>query len=547
MGATFDVDLLRKIGETLGEEAVAKGIHVVLGPTVCLQRSPLLGRGFEAFGEDPILSGTLGGHYVAGVQDKGVASCIKHYAAHDQSANSIEDDVVMTQRTLRELQLMPFHKAMQICPPWAFMASYNKINGIHAAEDPFLLQKVLRDEWGFDGLVMSDWWGMYSTSEAINAGLDLEMPGPTVWRGKPMKWAAEAGKIRMSRIDEAVRRFLHLVSRTYSTRAPKENGYNDTAENRAIARKAASDSIVLLKNEKNVLPLQPNSKIKIGIIGDHFKTPCTGGGGSSEATPYYVSTPYDALVMIAGADNIESEIGAYSHRFTPLLTSELRQPDSQKPGLIAELMATHPDENPKVLWKAETQRSLLQFTDSLPTHLPDVHFIRISTVFTAPRTMRYRFGLSAFGKVIMRIEGKQVIDLWTDHPQKTDITPVFNCFSMERFYDVDITEGQTFSIEIILWNIFTGPVIGIAPSGGVRLGGHEILDEDKAISNAVSLAEKVDVPIIMTGISSDYEMESADRKDLALPKRIDELIERVAEANPKTVSDSLSDSSRVSR
>ncbi|KAF2012731.1 glycoside hydrolase family 3 protein [Aaosphaeria arxii CBS 175.79] len=537
MGATFDIDLLRKIGQTLGDEAIAKGKHIALAPTVCLQRSPLIGRGFEAFGEDPILSGILGGHYIAGIQDRRVAACIKHYAAHDQSANSIEDDVIMTERTLRELHLLPFQTAMKICPPWAFMTSYNKVNGVHASESPFLIQQVLRKEWRFDGLVMSDWWGTYSTSESMNAGMDLEMPGPTVWRGKALKYAVECRKVRIVRIDDAVRNVLNIVAKTHTTQVPKEDGNNDTPENRAIARKVASDSIVLLKNDNGVLPLSIDAKKKIGLIGDHFKTPATGGGGSSEATPYYVSTPYDAIVGLVGAELIETGIGAYSHRFTPLLTTELRQPNSGKPGLFVELFSVNPDEtdSPEVLWSAETRRSLLQFTDSLPKHLPDQHFVRIRTTFTSPKTTKYRFGLSAFGKVVMRIDGRQVIDLWTNHPEKTETTPVFNAFSMERFYDVDVTQGESLEICIVLSNVFTGPVVGIAPAGGIRLGGCEVLDEDKSINDAVALAKSVDIPIVMTGISSDYEMESADRTHLALPNRVDELIERVVSANSNTI------------
>ncbi|KAF1949811.1 glycoside hydrolase [Byssothecium circinans] len=537
MGATFDVHLLRKIGELLGDEAIAKGKHIILAPTVCLQRSPLIGRGFEAFGEDPILSGTLGGHYIAGIQDRRVAACIKHYAAHDQSDNSIEDDVRMTERTLREVHLLPFQTAMKICRPWALMTSYNKINGIHASEDPFLIEQVLRKEWGFDGLVMSDWWGTYSTSESINTGMDLEMPGPTVWRGKALKLAVESRKVRMARIDESLRNVLKVVAKTYSTRPPKHDGNNDTPESRKLTRKVAADSIVLLKNQTKVLPLNADAKTKIGLIGDHFAIPATGGGGSSEATPYYVSKPLDAIVERFGADSVECEVGAYSHRFTPLLTSELHQPGSDKPGLFVEMFATHPEKKPtpEVLWTAETTRSLLQFTDSLPTHLPDTHFMRIQTVFTAPKSTKYRFGLSAFGKVVMRIDGEEVIDLWTDHPEKTETTPVFNAFSMERFHERDIEEGRSYHIDIILCNIFTGPVIGMAPAGGIRLGGCDVLDEEKAITDAVSLAKRVDFPVVMTGISSDYEMEGADRKSLVLPNRTDELIQRVAEANPNTI------------
>jgi beta-glucosidase len=450
---------------------------------------------------------------------------------------SIEDDICMTDRTLRELHLLPFQTAMKVCEPWAFMTSYNKINGVHSAEDPYLITQILRKEWGFDGLVLSDWWGTYSTSEALNAGMDLEMPGPTIWRGKALNWAIESRKVPMSRVDDAVRKVLNIIAKTHDSCEPKENGDNNTEKSRTIVRKVATDSIVLLKNNKGVLPLKAGAG-KIGLIGDHFKNPATSGGGSSEAPPYYISKPYDSIVGQVGIENIEFAIGAYSHRFSPLITSGLHQPDSKAPGLFVEFVAKHPDEEPtqEVLWTAETIRTQFQFADSLPEHIPERHFVRIQTVFTASKSMKYRFGLSAFGKAIMRLDRKQVIDLWTDHPEKTDITPVFNAFSMERFYDIDAKEGQEYHITIILSNEPTGPIIGMAPAGGVRLGGFEVFDEDKAMEDAVALSARVEYPIIMTGLSSDYEMESMDRADLELPRRINELIERVAEANPNTVS-----------
>lgn len=304
MGATFDKDLMYQVGKLLASEARCKNIHVLLAPTVCLQRSPLLGRGFEAFGEDPILSGLLAASYVNGIQDLGVATSIKHFAAHDQSRNSIEDNVRMTDRTLRELHLLPFQLALRHANPWTFMTSYNRINGVHSSEDPYLLQKILREEWGFKGLVMSDWWGTYSTTEAINAGLDLEMPGPTMYRGKSLSLAVNTRKVSHATIDLAVKRLLELTKKVTAVSSPYNPSAADTTENRALVRKTAGDSIVLLKNSRQILPLQKDAKKTYGLIGDHFKYPALGGGGSAEVDPYYSVTPYDAMVEAVGESNI---------------------------------------------------------------------------------------------------------------------------------------------------------------------------------------------------------------------------------------------------
>jgi beta-glucosidase len=313
MGSTFDVELLEKIGNLLGDEARNKNVHILLAPTVCLQRSPLLGRGFEAFGEDPILSGTLGAAYIRGVQDRGVATCIKHYAAHDQSKDSIEDNICMTQRTLRELHLLPFQLAFKLSDPWAVMSAYQMINGIHASENPLLLKHILREDWGFKGLVMSDWWGTYSTSEAINAGLDLEMPGPTVYRGRSLSWAVSSRKVLEATVDQCVRNLLNLLKKVLPADAPHSNDPSaaNTAESRALIRRLAADGIVLLKNTRHILPLKQGEQKSFGLIGDHFKVPALGGGGSSEVEPYYAITPYDAMVEAVGEEHVTCTPGAY--------------------------------------------------------------------------------------------------------------------------------------------------------------------------------------------------------------------------------------------
>jgi beta-glucosidase len=304
MGATFNTELIHRIGSLLGEEAKVRGVHVLLAPTLCLQRSPLIGRGFEAFGEDPFLSGTLGAHYINGVQEQGVATSVKHYAAHDQSDNSIEDNAVMTERTLREVHMLPFQLALRGSEPWTIMTSYNKINGIHVSEDPLLMKEILREEWGFKGLVMSDWFGTYSTSEAINAGLDLEMPGPTDWRGKRLSIAVNSRKVSKATVDTAVENVLNLVNKCKAGEKSGKPPQSDTPEQRALIRQLVAESVVLLKNDKQKLPIKNPGKLKFGLIGDHVKNPALCGGGSAEVEPYYGITPYEAIKEVVGEENI---------------------------------------------------------------------------------------------------------------------------------------------------------------------------------------------------------------------------------------------------
>ncbi|KAI5458717.1 glycoside hydrolase superfamily [Mariannaea sp. PMI_226] len=537
MGATFDSDLLNKVGNLLGDEARSKGVHVLLAPTVCLQRSPLMGRGFEAFSEDPIHSGMLASAYINGVQERGVATSIKHYAAHDQSKNSIEDNICMTERTLREVHLMPFQLAMRHSQPWTVMTSYNKINGIHASEDPLLLKRILREEWGFDGLVMSDWFGTYSTTEAMNAGLDLEMPGPTQFRGKSLSVAVNTRKVAHATIDESVRNILKLVNKVKRAELTEEVPEANTPEHQQLIRKLVADGIVLLKNERQALPINiENKKKTFGLIGDHFKSPALGGGGSAEVDPYYFVTPYDAIVEVVGEENVSYAVGGYTFKFGPLLKT-LTQPDSQEKGWFIEIFGENPDENPsaKPVLTTTTVKELIDVPESFHSSLPEKYFVRARSVFTAESSCRFRFGFSTSGKGRVRLDGEEVIDLWTSQPPKTQDTPCFNRLSMERFYELDMVKGQNVKVEVSLVNEDLAGGVGTSLTLAGRLGGFEIIDEDKALQEAVELAKKVDIPIVLTGLSNEYECEGSDRTHLRLPRRSDELIQAVLDANPNTI------------
>ncbi|KPM43168.1 putative beta-glucosidase I [Neonectria ditissima] len=539
MGATFDVDLLHRVGNLLGDEGLRKKVHVVLAPTVCIQRSPLIGRGFEAFSEEPHLSGMLAAQYIRGLQEHGVGACIKHYTAHDQSSKASEDETHMALRTLREIHLMPFQIAMAKYPPWAVMTAYQRINGIHVSEDPFLIEQVLRREWAFDGLVMSDWWGTYSTSEAINAGLDLEMPGPSIWRGKQLIAAVECRKVSMATIDTSVKNLLKLIRRTGARQPSKptdENG--DTSESRALARKVAGDSIVLLKNKRSVLPLSKNRNLTYGLIGEHFEMPATCGGGSSEATPFYVSTPLDAITEVVGSDNVRYEPGCYTRRWTPLISKGLSLPESEEFGLLLDWFGEDPSrsEAAESLYSTTTTSTSMYFSQIIfDAKIPAVHFIQAKTTFTPDREGKYRLALSVCGKARLLVDGKEVIDLWKNHPEKTDDTPCFNKLTMERFYDLDVQAGHSYDLTIVMTNEPITPAVERPGPGGVRLGGQFLRCEDDAIDKAVQLAKEVDVPIVIAGLSSDYEYEASDRTSLRLPGRIDEMIKRVSEVNPKSV------------
>lgn len=299
MASTFDVDLAKRIGSALAEETHSKGARCILAPTMCTHRHPLGGRNFESFSEDPFLTGNMAAKVVEGCQEKGVSATIKHFAVNEQETERLTVDETVSERALREIYLKPFEITVKQAKPWALMTAYNMINGHHADSHPFLLQKVLRGEWGWDGLVMSDWGGVNSTADSLNAGLDLEMPGPTRWRKTEDVLAAiKAGQVSEQTIDERATRVLQFLERLKcfeDPTTPDEQAIN-RPEHRALIREAGSKGIVLLKNEGDVLPLSKD-KVKgkkIAMLG-YAKTGLAHGGGSASVNAHYKITPWDAM------------------------------------------------------------------------------------------------------------------------------------------------------------------------------------------------------------------------------------------------------------
>lgn len=276
-----------------------------LAPTVCLHRSPLGGRNFESFSEDPLLTGKLAARYIKGVQSERVAATIKHFAANEQETRRFTMNVNASERALRELYLKPFEMAIKQAKPWAVMTSYNLVNGVHADCSEFLLQTVLRGQWKWSGLVMSDWGGTNAGAQSVRAGLDLEMPGPAIQR-TPAKIRAsvEAGEVTVKEIDKCVTEILTLAEKIgkFDDRpdTPAEQAI-DLPEHRALIRKAGAAGTVLLRNERNILPLSKEKQKRIAVLG--LAKECVAhGGGSAAVNCHYKISPWDALTNHLGEE-----------------------------------------------------------------------------------------------------------------------------------------------------------------------------------------------------------------------------------------------------
>ena len=303
MACSFDRDLLHKVGDALGEECVAEDLAVLLGPGINMKRSPICGRNFEYYSEDPVVAGELGAAFVNGVQEHGVGTSLKHFAANNQEWRRMSISAEIDERTLREIYLAAFETVVKKAQPWTIMCSYNRINGVYSCENDWLLNKVLRDEWGFEGLVMTDWGAMDERVPSLKAGLDLEMPDCHGETDKLIVKAVQSGELEEPVLDTAVERILTMVDKYLTARkgidpasmvhplpSSVERGY-DVAAHHALARTTAEQSAVLLKNE-DILPLQKDKKT--AFIGEFAKVPRIQGGGSSHINNTSVESALDA-------------------------------------------------------------------------------------------------------------------------------------------------------------------------------------------------------------------------------------------------------------
>lgn len=312
LASSWNLELLDEIGRAVGLEAQAEGVQVVLAPGVNLKRSPLGGRNFEYFSEDPVLSGEAAAAYIRGVQSQGVGTSLKHFAANEQETGRMYVDSVVDERTLRELYLRPFEIAVRRANPWTLMAAYNRLNGVYCAESPYLLQQVLKEEWGYAGVVMSDWGAVNDRVAGIRAGLHLQMPGPAPVQ--PIVDAVRNGQLQEDRLDEIVRELLAFIQTAHGARKPGTT-YDREAHHR-LARRAAAESMTLLKNE-SILPLDADRVGSVALIGAFARAPRFQGAGSSEVVPTRIENAHDEFAALAAPRMRVTYAAGYADSPTP--------------------------------------------------------------------------------------------------------------------------------------------------------------------------------------------------------------------------------------
>ncbi|MCX4880542.1 beta-glucosidase [Streptomyces sp. NBC_00847] len=523
LAATWDPELARQAGVLLAQEARRKGVHVLLAPTVNLHRSPLGGRHFEAYSEDPYLTGAIGSGYVSGVQSGGVGTTVKHFVANDAETDRLTVNNLIGERALRELYLAPFEMIVENAHPWGIMTAYNTVNGTTMTEHHHLVNEVLRGEWGFDGYNVSDWTAGRSTVAAIEGGLDVAMPGPQTVYGPPLAQAVRDGRLEETTVDTAVRNVLRLAARVGALESaePAVTEPPRTVDGEALAREIARRAFVLLRNENNALPLKPGT---VALIGAAARDARVQGGGSATVFPSRIVSPLDGLIAALPEDSLSYAVGADP-------ATELAVADKG-----FELRAVCRDADGNVIGARSVSGGQIQWTDSdFPEGVTytNLHTIELTGTFTPHAAGRHTFGINGTGSFTLTVEGTTHYDDIQRPAADGDPFEAFLGGPAPRAQP-DLTAGEP--VEVSLTHVVAVPedaafkvvVFGLAHQEPQR-------DADELIAEAVEAARRADTAVVVVATTERVESEGFDRKNLGLPGRQDELVRAVAAANPNTV------------
>jgi beta-glucosidase len=527
LSSSWDADIARRYGHALAAEARRKGVDIVLGPTVNLHRSPLGGRSFEAFSEDPLLTAQMAAAYVEGMQERGVAACLKHYIANEYETDRFTADSVVDEQTLRELYLTAFESAVSDAHAWAVMSSYNAINGTTATESP-LLRTPLKTEWGFDGVVVSDWTGVRSVESAAS-GQDMAMPGPVSPWSDALVDAVRNGGIDEAVIDDKVRRILLLAARVGALRGYDTVSLPEGEDGVVFARIAAAAGSVLLTND-GTLPLAAESLTRVAVIGHNASQPRTQGGGSAAVLPEHVSSPLQALRTALPSAEIISATGAIVQvGIAAIPLEEIEDPTLGTHGALVRFL----DGQGKELFR-ENRRATTLFYFGGDAPVATAETIEVTFRWTPTLTADVLLGFSAvgFGRIFIDDE------LRREDTGVTDGMDLGAALSSPPAVStpVHITEGRSIDvrIEFDLTSRFTLP--GLEGIFGIDIG-IEADDSrpEELLREAVAAAESAQVAVVVVGTNSQIESEGFDRTDLRLPGRQDDLVRAVIATGTPTV------------
>ena len=530
LGATWNEKLIKKIGSATGEEALFKDVDVLLAPTINLHRHPLGGRHFECYSEDPILTSKIACAYVSGVQSKGVAACLKHFAGNDTEYERHLVSSNIDEKTLRELYLYPFEMGIKKAKAKVVMSAYNKVNNIYCSSHDELINKILKKEWKFDGYVVSDWGAALETVENANGGLDLEMPGPAKTWGKNLVDAVKAGLVEEKKIDEKVKRILTVAKFTdrFNRKRISERSI-DKKSHRKLIKKTAIEGMVLLKNE-DVLPLDRNKISNIALIGPNVKDSQIIGGGSAGLNPHYEIHPLEGVSNFLKDEKVKIHYakGCHVDKYLPAFEKDICYIQGKKEkGFEVEFFRGknfdgEPIErqvlNGNRFWAL--QGFAREFLDE--KERPELS-VKFSTTYKPSISGEFEFEVFSIGLSRIKINGKEVVDNWSSQ-KKGEAFFGFACAPKRN--KIKLTKGKEYLVEVEYEFEGRFPAIqfGCRPP-----------DPKNLLEEAVKIAKQSDAVVLVVGTNSDWETEGNDRKSLGLPSDQDVLIKKVLAANKNSV------------
>jgi beta-glucosidase len=517
LAATFDPALVERVGAAIAREAKGHGKNVLLGPAVNIVRTALCGRNFEYYGEDPELAGRTAVAYIKGVQSQGVLATVKHFAANNQETERMSISAEVDARALREIYLPAFEAAVKEGGVWAVMCAYNRLNGVYACENPGLIEQILRQDWGFCGLVMSDWGATHSGTPAMRAGLDLEMPKAEQYAPAAIRRTLDKKQIEPALLDEMVRRQLRAIAVLHlDENAGARPEAIDTLEHRALNREAARSGFVLLKNDEDMLPLDRAKLRRIAVVGPRGGM-VDGGGGSAHVMATNKVSLVDALREALGSKvRVDFAPGDITpDGLEPIPASVLEPPAGHTgQGLLGEyFVGTERKGAPKLVRVDATVNFHWELAAPAPGLPEDGFSVRWTGKLTPPKSGLYVLGLRSDDGSRLTLDGKLVVDDWGDHP------PTLKTAQME------LTGGKAYDLCLEYFEGIVGASVELL---------WQRADKDP-IRRVAEVARGADVVIAAVGDGMGDETEGADRASLSLPGRQDEIVRAAAAVNPKIV------------
>ncbi|MDP9791556.1 beta-glucosidase [Catenuloplanes nepalensis] len=517
LAATWDVGLARTAGRMLGQECRRKGVHVLLAPTVNLHRSPLGGRHFECYSEDPFLTGEIGTGYVTGVQDQGVGTTVKHFVGNDSETGRMTVDVRVGERALRELYLAPFAR-ITAAGAWGVMAAYNTVGGLTMTEHGPLQNDVLKREWDWDGVIVSDWTAARSTVPSALGGLDVVMPAFGDPWGPALVEAVRAGEVPERILDDKVRRVLRLATRVGALDGAGDAPRLPPLDGSEIAHEIATRSFVLARNEQNLLPLDAGSLRTVALLGALAEDARVLGGGSAQVFPPHVISPRDGLTAALPGASVVFAGGADPRPHLPALVCD---------GLTATLRAA----DFRRLHTTPLPFATVRWMGGLPHGVDpaELSTVEITGRLSPAESGVHQLSIIGFGQCVLRVAGDVLFE-GSVFADDADPETVFH-EPVERRFPVPLTAGEPVDVSLTL-------EVRPASAGFVNIGlGYAAPgpSPDELLDRAVAVARDADVAVVVVGTTEEVESEGFDRTTLALPGRQDELVLRVAAANPRTI------------